>query len=225
MGSTPQTWTTSRQGITAVTTSTRLIQPSLQTTASLASISTPSVYPSTTATSTATLPMRSITPERTATASTAVYPQTQSPLVGVTGRSSSPQLPALTQMSQFQQLQTQSAVMQQYLNLLQSQTQPNLLSSPQNPYSSLMFPYLSPYAGLASAYRTAAANMPRLNPMGPLRFPYWPRSSQAYLGGQSSSLTVSQSQSLPNLTSSPVPAIPRLSPQPQSTSTPTTTAS
>ena len=167
---------------------------------------------------------------------------TLTPALGVPGRSSSPhQLPQLTQLSAFSQLSsTQRSAMLQYMNLLQSQTQQGLLSS-QNPYSSLMFPYLSPY-GLGAAYRSgaataaAAASMPRLNP---LRFSstYWARPSQSFIGSQNlpslspggsqpsqplPTLSIaSQSQSLPNLSnlsttqnlSAPQLNLPQLSPQ------------
>ena len=135
----------------------------------------------------------------------------QSPLLAATRQLSGAQPPPLTQLSTYQQLQSHSALVQQYMNLIQSQkqaaqqaSQQNLLSSQSAYPSTLMYPFLSPY----NLYRTAAA-MPRLNPMNPLRFPtgsYWSRSPQAFLANQSqnlpqnlSTLSISQSQSLPNL--------------------------
>lgn len=160
------------------------------------------------------LPTSSLTP---------AFP-TQNPVLGGSTSSQLPQLTPYTQLSSPQHLSP--SAMLQYMNLLQTQTQQNLLSSSQNPYSPLMFPYLSPYslgaAAAAATYRpgaataAAAASMPRLNP---LRFPttYWGRSPQAFIGSQnlqslslggnqpSQSLslfsTASQSQSLPNLSS------------------------
>ncbi len=129
-------------------------------------------------------------------ASTSPYSSHSPAVIGISPPH--PSLPTLTQLSPYQQLHSQSAMLQ-YMNLLQARTQQNLLSSSSSsPYSSILFPYLSPYS--ISAYRSA---MPRLNPMSTLRLPYWrpPGAAVPSYQNRSPSTTSSslQTQSLPNL--------------------------
>lgn len=149
----------------------------------------------------------------------------------MTAASSSPSAPSF--LSQSSMLPPQLTQMSYYMSLLQSQQNVNLLASSQSSYNTLgMFPYLSPYN--LSAYQPPSGGggspLPRLNPLNRLPFPssaYWPQGYPNLGGGGATASvpTISQSQSLPNLSGSNLVVPMMQSSQSSATQLPTTTTS